>query len=80
MNFIISSLKVTEALTYIVKFTFMYMAVLAACIFMHHIHAWYPWRSEEGTGFPGTGVIDGVNHYVGTGKQSQVLCKRIEHS
>lgn len=29
-----------------------------ACIGTHYVCAWYPWRSEERTVCPGTGVLD----------------------
>lgn len=39
---------------------------------IHHMLAWYPWRSEKGIRAPGTGVMDG---YVGAGSWTPVLCK-----
>lgn len=32
------------------------MGVLPACDCVCHVHAWCPWRPEEGAGSPGTGV------------------------
>lgn len=34
----------------------MYTGVLATCFSMHFVYAWYPLRSEEGVGSPGTGL------------------------
>ena len=31
------------------------MNILPACVSVDHMHAWYPWRTEEGTGSLGTG-------------------------
>lgn len=36
-----------------------FMNVLPLCVSVHHICAWYPQRSKEGTSSPGTGVIIG---------------------
>lgn len=33
------------------------MNVLATCMYMHHIHAWYPQRPEESLGYSGAVVI-----------------------
>lgn len=38
---------------------FMHISVLSACIFVHHICAWYLWSPEDGIGSPGTVIIDG---------------------
>ena len=38
------------------KFYFMCMSVLPACMYVHHVHAWCPKRSEEDPGSPETGV------------------------
>lgn len=32
--------------------------VLPACMFVHHVDAWWPWRPEEGMGSSETEVID----------------------
>lgn len=32
---------------------------LPACIYVYHIHVWYPQRPEEGIRLSGSGVIDG---------------------
>ena len=37
---------------------FMSLNILPSCEFIQHECFWYPWRSEEGIRFPGTGVID----------------------
>lgn len=42
-------------------FYLIYMSVSPSCMYMHHMHAWYPERSEEGFEFPGTGVMDAGN-------------------
>lgn len=34
------------------------MSVSPACVSEYHLHAWYPWRPEEGIRCPGNGVID----------------------
>ena len=36
----------------------MCMNVLPAYMSVYHVHAWCPWRPEEGTGVPGTVVMD----------------------
>lgn len=36
----------------------MYMDVLLACTCVHHVHFWYPKKSEEGIGDTGTGAVD----------------------
>ena len=40
-------------------FYFMQTDVLPADMYMYYIYAWCPRKSEEGIGFPGTGVTDG---------------------
>lgn len=35
------------------------MSILPACMHVHHVHAWYLQRSEEGIGSPRTRVTDG---------------------
>ena len=30
---------------------------LPACVYVYHASTWCPWRPEEDTGFPRTGVI-----------------------
>jgi hypothetical protein len=37
----------------------MCMSILLACMYAHHMHARCLRRSERGTSFPGTGIIDG---------------------
>jgi hypothetical protein len=39
----------------------MCMCGLPACMYMYHVHAWSPQRSQEGMGSPGTGVTDSCN-------------------
>lgn len=34
------------------------MDVLPAHMYVHHVHAWCPWRSEDEVGFPKTGVMN----------------------
>lgn len=41
---------------------FIHMGTLAASISMHHSHAWYPWKPEEGTR---TGITDSWIFLVG---------------
>lgn len=38
---------------------FIYLSILSACLYMHHVCAWCPVRSEGGVGSPQTGVTDG---------------------
>ena len=40
------------------EFYFMHMSVLAACMYVYHVHAWCPPSPEEGVRCPGTGVTD----------------------
>lgn len=35
------------------------MCILLACMFVHHVYAWCPHRSEGGFGCPEIGVIGG---------------------
>ena len=35
------------------------MSVLHASMYTHHFWAWYPWKPEEGNGYPGTRITDG---------------------
>jgi hypothetical protein len=35
------------------------MGILSTRIYVYNISAWYPWKSEEGIRFFGTGVTDG---------------------
>lgn len=35
------------------------MSVFPVCMYVYHIHPWYPQKSEEGIKFPGTGVTVG---------------------
>lgn len=39
------------------------------CMYVHCL-PWVPWRPEEGTGFPGTGVMV-VSHHLGAGNCSR---------
>lgn len=39
--------------------------VLSACLYVHYVHAWCLWRSEEGIGSPGTGIMDGCETLYG---------------
>lgn len=38
---------------------FICMSVFAVCMYVYHIHARCPQRSEEGIDSPGSGVMDG---------------------
>lgn len=40
---------------------------------MHHLHPWYPQRSEESIGIPGTGVMVVVSRDVSAGNQTLAL-------
>lgn len=40
-------------------FSFYVYECLPACMYMYHVCAWVPLRSEEGIGFSGTEVIGG---------------------
>lgn len=51
------------------------MCVLPVYMYVRHVCACCPWRSEEGIGSPRTGVSTVVNHQVGAGNQAPVLCK-----
>lgn len=42
-------------------------ANMYVCLYIH-VCVWCPWRSEEGTGFPGTGVEDDCGPHVGARK------------
>lgn len=40
---------------------------------VHHLYAWRPRTTEEGDGFPGTGITDIVSYLVDAGTLNQVL-------
>lgn len=42
----------------LIIFCFMSMSILTSCMYMYHMHAWWPIRSEKGVGSPKTGVTD----------------------
>lgn len=44
---------------FLLSFFCYFMNVLPICVSVHHICAWYPQRSKEGTSSPGTGVTVG---------------------
>lgn len=35
------------------------LSALSACVSVYHMHAGCLWRSEEGNGSPGAGIVDG---------------------
>jgi hypothetical protein len=37
---------------------FMCVGILSACMSVHCVHAWFPWRPEEGTKSSGSEVMD----------------------
>lgn len=41
------------------------LCVLPEIMYVHHVCAWCPWRSEEGVGSPGPGVKDGYEPLFG---------------
>jgi hypothetical protein len=42
---------------FLMHFYFLCMSVLSQCIYVHHMHAWCPQKSEEGVRVPGTRVM-----------------------
>ena len=42
---------------------------------LYHVHAWCPQSSEEGTGFPGTGIINGCEPLCGYWELNKALCE-----
>lgn len=40
------------------------MSILLECMSVHDMHAWWPWKSEDGAEFAGTGVTDGCEPHV----------------
>lgn len=49
--------------------------ILPAYLSVHHLHAWYPQRSEQSVGSPGTGVTDGqVGVGIGIRSAGSSLC------
>jgi hypothetical protein len=40
-------------------------SVFFACMSVNHVHTWLPQKSEEGIGFPGTGVTMVVSYRMG---------------
>lgn len=44
----------------VLKFLFYFIcgSVLPAHTYVHQVHSWCPWRPEECTGSPGTGIRD----------------------
>jgi hypothetical protein len=55
------------------------MNALPAGMYVHHTHAWYVRRSEEGIGYLELGLWLIVNSHVGAGNQTQDLCKSREY-
>uniref|UniRef100_A0A8C8W1P7 mRNA cap guanine-N(7) methyltransferase n=1 Tax=Peromyscus maniculatus bairdii TaxID=230844 RepID=A0A8C8W1P7_PERMB len=53
-----------------IYFYFMCINVCLCMCYMHHMHAWYLWRPEEGIESPGTGSEN----------NSKLLCRRLEAS
>lgn len=49
------------------------MDILLICVFVHHVHAWCLWRSEEGVRFLKL-KLEALSHHVGARTQNQVLC------
>ena len=39
-------------------FYFMHMSVCLACVYVHYVQVWCPWRPEEGIGSPDAEVKD----------------------
>lgn len=48
-------------------FYFICMSVLATCMSVYHLCAWYPRSPEDGIRIPGPGVADGCDCRVGAG-------------
>lgn len=51
----------------------MYMDVLLACNYVHHMHFWFPWKSEEGIGELELELWMIVNYHVDGGNGTQGL-------
>jgi hypothetical protein len=52
-----------------------------SCMYVYHMYAWYPQRSEEDIKYPGIGVMWMVlNHYVDARNWTQALCKSSKYS
>lgn len=47
----------------------MSIGVLPVCVFVYCMHAWCPWRSEEGV------VVNGAEQLCGAGNPIEVLSK-----
>lgn len=43
------------------------MSILLEYMSVHDIHAWWPWKSEDGVEFAETGVTDGCEAHVHAG-------------
>lgn len=43
----------------------MCLIILPACMYVNHVYAWCPQRSDEGVGSPGTGVTGGFKFLCG---------------
>ena len=57
------------------------MCMCVCCLqYGYHVRAWYPGRSEEGIGSPGTEVVDICEPPLGAGNQTQVLWKSNQSS
>lgn len=71
----------THKCKYLFVFTYVYFkfifieCVLSACMYVHHVCTWTPERSEEGTGSPATGIIDGYEPPCGYEKPNLVSLK-----
>lgn len=56
--------------------------MVLSCLYVCVLHnAWYPWRSEEGTSPPGTGVMGDYKPPCGCWESNpNPLCKRLKYS
>lgn len=64
----------THSVLNFLRFIECYVHVFPVCMYMCHMSSWCPWRSEESTGSPGSGIrmgglcdtLHGSSHRPGT--------------
>lgn len=64
----------TDTLLFESLFFFLCMYVCEGFVCVHHIHGWYPRRSEEDIQYPEPGVMVVMSHHVDTGNWTCVFC------
>lgn len=58
----------------------MHMDVLAACMYVYHICAWCPWRSDRALDLQKLELQIVMSHHIAAGNGAWVLCKSSKYS